>query len=371
MKTNIIKTLIYIFIGITMVWLFLYQPIPADDNSQIYKAKITDLVSDDTEDQGDIIIRKLIYNAIITDDRFKDEIVPVEDVFETNEPYHVFAEEDDEVLVYLVFNENNQPVNSYIVKFIRTNYIIVLVGIFILLLVVIGHLKGLKALLALVLTLLLVFKVLLPQILAGSDPVIVSILVTVIITVFSLLLISGFHKKTYAAMIGTLAGVLVGGGLAILVSSQAKVLGLSFEEAQFIKFAAHDIKMNFSGLLFASILLGTLGAVMDVCMSIASSIEEIKHVSPFISNKELFIAGMNVGKDVMGTMINTLILAYAGSSLLLMLMYLGYNIPLIEIINDDLVVTEIIRALAGTIGLISAIPITALIAASITQTETY
>lgn len=369
MKSNIFKILVYVFIAISIVWLILYQPIEPQTDSEIYKVEVEETISDETTDQNGVQLRRILHRATIIDDRLTGQEIIVEDTFEVNEPYHIFADPGDKLLCFVAFDTAGNPETGYIVKFIRTNYIIFLVAVFVLLLLVIGHFQGFKAVVSLGLTLLLVFKILLPQILMGTDPVIISIVVTIIITVFSLIIIGGFHKKTYAAMIGTMSGVFIGGTLAIVVSSHAKVLGLSFEEAQFIKFASHDIQLSFSGLLFASILLGTLGAVMDVCMSIASSIEEIKIVSPYISTKELFKAGMHVGKDVMGTMINTLILAYAGSSLLLMLMYQGYRIPFIEIINDDLIVTEIIRALAGTIGLISAIPITAFIATSMTQQE--
>jgi uncharacterized membrane protein len=117
--------------------------------------------------------------------------------------------------------------------------------------------------------------------------------------------------------------------------------------------------------LFASILLGTLGAVMDVCMSIASAINEITSANPLLSKVELFKSGMIIGKDVMGTMINTLILAYVGASVFLILIFMVNDIPIIDILNMDLVATEIVRALAGTIGLICAIPLTAFVSATI------
>jgi len=372
MKFTIFKVIVYVFIGLSIIWLFLYSPNQNPKESDIYLASIDNLADEVLHEDGNNTIRTIYYNATIIEKRFSDQTFTIEDTYQIGESFHTVAKPGDKVLVYLNFDTNQQTIASgIIVKFVRTDQLTLLLGIFIVLLIIITGFKGLKALVSLALTLLLVLRVILPRILEGDDPVVVSVLVTVVITVFTLLIISGFNKKAYATMIGTISGVFIGGGLAILVTSQAKVMGLTYEEAQFLDFVGNGNTFDFSGLLFASILLGALGAVMDVCMSIASAIEEVKSASPYISKKDLFVSGMHVGKDVMGTMINTLILAYAGSSMLLMLMYLGTGMPFIEIINDDLVVTEIIRALAGTIGLIVAIPITALTAASMTQKESY
>jgi len=371
MKFTIFKIIVYVFIGLTIIWLFLYSPGQVTQESDIYLATIDGVADEVLHETSDETIRTIYYNATIIEKRLTGQTFIIEDTYAVGESFHIDAEAGNKVLVFLNFDPDQHTIiNGNIVKFVRSDQLLILLGIIIVMLILITGLKGVKALVSLSLTLLLVIRVILPRILEGDDPVVISVLVTVVITVFTLLIISGFNKKAYATMIGTISGVFIGGGLAILVTSQAKVMGLTYEDAQFLKYIGSG-NFDFSGLLFASILLGALGAVMDVCMSIASAIEEVKHASPYISKKDLFISGMHVGKDVMGTMINTLILAYAGSSMLLMLIYLGSGMPFIEIINDDLVVTEIIRSLAGTIGLIVAIPITALTAASLTQKESY
>ena len=121
-----------------------------------------------------------------------------------------------------------------------------------------------------------------------------------------------------------------------------------------------DLSVDLRGLLFSGILIGALGAIMDVSISIASSIEEIHNANPTLHFSDLFFRGMNVGKDIMGTMSNTLILAYTGGSLPLIFMYMSYKTSIIKIFNLELIATEIIRALVGSIGLILAIPFTAL-----------
>lgn len=124
-----------------------------------------------------------------------------------------------------------------------------------------------------------------------------------------------------------------------------------------------DLKINYQGLLFGSILIGALGAVMDIGMSIASTIDEVRKVHPEANFQNLFNAGMNVGRDVMGTMSNTLILAYTGAALPLLLLLVANNMSLSKILNMEMIAVEAVRALAGSIGLVLCIPITALVSA--------
>ena len=188
-------------------------------------------------------------------------------------------------------------------------------------LVLFGGFKGIKAVITLGLTGLAVVKILLPLILQGKNPILVSVPVCAGIIAVTLIIISGFNKKTFSAIFGTTGGVLIAGGVAYFVGSVAKLTGLGNDEAQMLMFLPQQVNFDFKGLLFSGIILGALGAIMDVGMSIASAMHEIEAANPEISNKDLIKSGMNVGRDIMGTMSNTLILAYAGGSLHLMLLY--------------------------------------------------
>ncbi len=145
--------------------------------------------------------------------------------------------------------------------------------------------------------------------------------------------------------------------------------GMSTEEASMLLYIPQGIQFDFKALLFSGILLGALGAVMDVAMSIASSIEEVYKANKELSRGELFSAGMEVGKDVMGTMSNTLILAYTGSSIPLLLLFMAYDTPLVRMLNLDIIATEIVRSLAGSIGLILTIPLTAVVTVLLLKPE--
>lgn len=272
--------------------------------------------------------------------------------------YDIIVEPGDKVLVTVEESENGE-VQVYISEYLRDSYIYTVIAIFIILLILFGGFKGIKTIITLILTILLVLKVLLPGLLAGYNPIMLTLVVSFVITLVTILIVAGFNTKSYAAIVGVLGGVLVSGFIAYIIGSKVRLTGMSSEEAMMLMYIPQGGKFDFRGLLFAGIIMGALGAVMDVGMSIASAMEEIKIADPKISTNALIMAGMNVGKDIMGTMANTLILAYTGSAIPLLLLFTAYQDPLVKIINLDIIATEIIRAFAGSIGLILSIPLTA------------
>jgi uncharacterized membrane protein len=273
-------------------------------------------------------------------------------------------EEGDKVVIYIDEDSKGNIINVNISELVRQDYLLYLTIGFVLLLILFGGIKGLKSFIALTITVLAVVKVMLPAILSGANPIYISVAVCIGVIVITLLIVSGLNNKTLAAIIGCAGGVVVAGIIALAIGSAMKLTGLADEEARMLLFIPQKINFNFQGLLFAGIIVGAMGAAMDVGISIASSINEIVAKTEGLSVAELFKAGMNIGRDIMGTMSNTLILAYAGGSLQLLLLLLAYDISFFEIINREPIVVEVLRALAGSIGLLFTIPITS-IAASI------
>lgn len=278
------------------------------------------------------------------------------------------AKVGDELYCIIERDDNGDIVKGYIDKVKRDKYLIYLIIIFVLLTIIVGGLKGVKTLITLGVTMIGIYYML-RGIINGQNPVITSILVSVIVTIITMFIIAGFNRKAISAIIGTLSGVIIAGIIALIIGYYASLSGLGSSEAQMLLYSSESIKLDFKGILFASILLGTLGAVMDVCMSISSAITELKENNSLMSISQLFKSGMNIGKDVMGTMSNTLILAYAGTSMCLMLLFMVNKMSLIDIVNMDFIATEIVRALAGTIGLIISIPITAITASLLAKTN--
>ncbi|MBC2582191.1 YibE/F family protein [Clostridium sp. DJ247] len=280
-----------------------------------------------------------------------------------------FARLGDEVLISIDEDSSGNIKSAYIYEIVRYKYLYKLGGVFAILLMVVGGKKGVKSVITLGITGFAVIKILIPLIIQGFSPTIVSAIICIFVIIVSLLIISGKNEKTLAAIIGTAGGVLIAGAIAIFSNSIIRVNGLTDDEIQSIIYTTQNSNFDFTGLLFAGIIMGALGAVMDVSMSIASSMKEIREARPDITKKELIKSGMNVGKDIMGTMANTLILAYAGGSMYIMIMIDSYTTSMSTAINQDIIAAEILKALAGSIGLIFAIPITAIVAAILSTNE--
>lgn len=271
--------------------------------------------------------------------------------------------------VVLFVDENPSPAESpdgsplfNVADYVRDTPLYWLAFFFALLLIIVGGLKGVKALASLVITICLIFFVLFPLTLWGFNPLLVSVIIAGAVSLIVFRIIGGRSIKGLAAAIGTLLGVAIAGIVAFVVGNMMHLTGMSSEESR-ILFYSLNLKINYQGLLFGSILIGALGAIMDVGMSIASAIDEVRKVHPEANFENLFKAGMNVGRDVMGTMSNTLILAYTGSALPLLLLLIANKMSMSKILNLEMIAVEAVRALAGSIGLVLCIPITALISA--------
>jgi uncharacterized membrane protein len=306
------------------------------------RARVLEILSTQREPggQGFITERQLV-RVEITSGRFRGRTIEVEH-FKSGHPVYDIDVTPGDRVVLLVELDGEEIGTAFIESPQRDPYMLYLAAAFIFILVAAGGVKGAKAALSLVLIVLIVVKVLLPLLLRGYSPILLTTIIAAVVSALGLVIVSGPTRKTLTAITGTTGGVLIAGILAMQAGMAARLTGLSAEEAQMLMFIPQGIQFDYRGLLFAGIIIGALGAVMDVGMSVA-----------------LFRSGMNVGRDVMGTMSNTLILAYTGSAIPLLLLFMAYDTPLIRIANLDLIATEVVRALAGSIGLILAIPITA------------
>lgn len=317
------------------------------------------------EAQDDYEITYYQVSIKVLSGQHRGEIIKAEHVIDKRMVYNLNVDKGDEVLIYLEEDDQGKILNAYIAEIYRQKYLSYLLVLFLLTLVAVGKLKGLKTIVTLAITGAAIVKLLLPGLLTGYSPIPLTVAICAGVTALTLFIVSGVNKKTIAAILGTTGGVLTAGIIALIFGSLAKLTGLGEQEAQMLIFIPQETGFDFEGLLFAGIILGALGAVMDVGMSIASSMNEIEAVKPEIKTRELIQAGMNVGRDVMGTMSNTLILAYAGASMPLLLLFLAHEIPVQEFLNWDMIASEAVRALAGSIGLILTIPLTALVTAAL------
>lgn len=256
------------------------------------------------------------------------------------------------------FGELEYNISDYL----RTDYIYILIGFFIILLLVVGGKKGFLSVISLFTTLVVILFGALPMIVKGYNPLLVSVISSIFITITTILIVTGFSKKSLSAILGTCFGTILSASIAYYVGIKINLTGLSLDETQLLFYLPNGLELNPRELLFAGIIWGSLGAVMDVGMSISSSVYELSSTNDSLSFKNLLKSGMNVGKDIMATMSNTLILAYLGSALPLILMMMIFNESNYKIINLDVIATEIVRSLSGSIGLIFTIPLTAILA---------
>ncbi len=250
----------------------------------------------------------------------------------------------------------------------RANYIYLMVIIFFALILIVGRKQGLKAIIAFIVTILAIFLILLPGIIDGKDAVFMTIMTAIGIIIITFVIIAGFNKKSLTAMLGTSGGVISAGIFAGIFGFLAKLSGAS-EEAVYLSANTQNLVFNFRDLLFAGIVISSLGAAMDVGMSIASALEEIKQKNKEISKMELFKSGMSIGGDIIGTMTNTLILAYIGGAINLVLLYMVNETSVTDILNIELIATDAIAAIAASMGVIFTVPITALVYSLIHSVE--
>lgn len=208
-----------------------------------------------------------------------------------------------------------------------------------------------------------VFFILIPAILANLNLYVITLGVALYIIIMSFILIGGITKKTIAASLGCMGGILVATLLAIIFTTLMRMSGILSEDYVHLVFIENDLPLNLTGILFVSIVVGSLGAVMDVAMSIASSLQELIDTAPSISVRQIIFSGMSIGKDIMGTMANTLILAYIGSSLPTILLMIIYAKPINLLIHSEYMAAEVLQAVAGSLGILFAIPVTSILSA--------
>lgn len=269
--------------------------------------------------------------------------------------------------VFVNIENNNGEIKVSIQDVVRQNYLIGLIIFFFASILLIGRKKGLKSILGLVITILAIFFILLMAIFKGYNAVLVSIGTCFVIIILTFAIIGGWNKKTISAALGTLGGVVLAGIIATITGYLAQLSGAGKEEAIMLSVASKNVVFNFRELLFAEIIVSALGACMDVGMSIAASLSELKIKNPSMTGKELFKSGMNIGGDMIGTMTNTLILSFIGSSLILVLLYMSSSIKFTDVINIEAIATEAVCAISGSIGIVYTVPITAAIYAFINR----
>lgn len=293
----------------------------------------------------------------IAEGRFKGQRVQAANTLLGQMEFDTYYKPGDKIIAALLL-DNNQIKAARAVELYRQNWQLVLFGLFVICLIAYAGLVGLKALFSFVASIFIVWTVLIPGLLKGNNPLLLSGLVLLMLTAVIIFSVAGFTKTGLAAFIGTICGLLVTIAVTIIFGDKMFLSGMSSPYAATLLFSGH-INLNIQQIFYAAIIIGASGAAMDIAMDVAAAMAEIKANCPEIEGRELIRSGLNVGRAVIGTMTTTLLLAYSGGYLTLLMLFMTKDTSFVRIINMQIVAAEIMRTVAGSIGLVLVAPITA------------
>lgn len=340
-----------------------YLPSRLSRGIEYYEAKVIDVIDEDLGPDnytGEFTVGLQNVAVEITEGPYLGEQHTFKNYI--SRLYNTIVKPGTQVIVGAYLDDGDiQDLTIYTYK--RSHVISILALLFFVLVAWIGKFKGLKSIVSLIFTGTCVIFLMLPLMLGGMNPVLAATLIVFLSTFVTLVLVSGFNKKTLCAIIGTLSGVLIAMLIAYVFGEWAHLSGGTMQDTEPLLYVSETSKLQIKGLMLAAILVASLGAVMDVAMSISSSMFELMSVNERLTFKELIKSGMNVGTDMIGTMTNTLILALAGGSLTTFILIYTAAISEKQLINLDILGAELIQGLAGSIGIVVTVPITVLIAA--------
>lgn len=264
----------------------------------------------------------------------------------------------DKILVTLDYTGDQIRVAT-LVDHYRINYEILLVGIFIIFLVGFSGVVGIKAILSFIFTILSMWKILIPLFLIGYNPVIIGMTTTIILICVTIGLVYGIDRRSLAGIIGSLSGSIVTCLMALFFVSKFKIHGAVMSYSETLLYSGYE-NLNLTEIFIASIFIASAGAAMDVAVDITSAVAEVVEKKPDITKVEAIKSGINVGRSIMGTMMTTLLLAYSGGYIGLLMVFMAQGTPIINILNLKYVSSEILHTLIGSFGLITVAPFTAL-----------
>ncbi len=367
------KLIIPILAVIIILFLVIFSPIKTETNqdinedSEIIHGEIIQINSTQTLQSDEIEELSTNIKLKIKKGSNKDEIINIE-VIEDQISGPQNFEEGDELMI-TAFENSNGEIEYFITDFVREKSLLTLFAIFVVIVVAVTQWQGVGSLFGMVFSFTIIFKIILPLLLNGFNPILAAIIGAVFITPMTFYLGHGVSKKTTIAVIGTLITVTIAGLLAVIFSETANLTGLASEEAAFLSLEAKE-KINFEGLVLAGMIISILGILDDITISQSSVVHQLKAAKKKIKFKELFQRSMSVGRDHISSMVNTLVLIYTGASLPLLMLFMDSSQNFQDVVNLEFLAEEIIQTLVGSIGIILAVPITTILACLIVKKVT-
>jgi len=261
----------------------------------------------------------------------------------------------------------------FITDYVRKTSLYWLIILFVIIILIIGKKKGFKSLIGLIISFLIIIKLMLPQILAGRNPILVGIIGSLAILTIIIYLSDGFNQKSNLAILSVLISLTITMILSIIFTDLVNLTGMVQEEATFLLGLGQHV-INFKGLLLAGMLIGAVGVLDDVIVGQIETVKQIKEANPNLSKKQVFLMAYEVGNTHLGAIVNTLFLTYTGASLPLMLLFIIKQEPFIsfsQIINSEIIATELVRTFVGSIGIALSMPIATFLGAYLLKNKKY
>ena len=369
---TVLFSVLFILLGNRMAG---YHPDQTPSDTPTCTAKVTEIIDTKTEsytlsgDSGEIHTKIIAFRARITGGNLKGTTVTA---FQQQDSMLVGSPDDVEPGARVIISYTDmgdQNLQWYFMEYHRSGYLIWLCGAFFLLLILFGLKKGVNTIVSLVFTCLAIFIVFVPAILGGRNIYLWSIVVCIFIITMTLLIVSGANRKAFCAAAGCIGGLAVTGLLTAVMDKTMHLTGLLDEQTMYLSML-DGTPIDLRAVIFGAILVGAMGATMDVSMSLASSLQEVsEHMGQNGSFSGLIKSGFNIGRDMMCTMANTLILAYIGSSLSVVLLLVANSESMLSLFNREMIVVEVLQAIVGSLGILFTIPITSALAAAIYQSK--
>jgi len=343
----------------------------ADEEWSPMRAKVLGIVEDSTTTYTnsfgeEVKLGQIVFAAEIKSGEHKGDIVEAVQTFDEYMSIIPKAVDEGDKVIILASQISDYDMEFIFTEYIRSDALLGLALTFCLILVGFGKIQGVNTLISLGFTCLAVFQVFIPAVLSGYNIYFWSILVCIYTTIMTILLVSGLNRKSLVAILGCLSGIFCAGAIMLIMNAIIHLTGMTCEDALYLKTSLPGVSLDLVAICFAGIIIGAMGAVMDVAMSIASSLWELKEQNPLLSPRQMFVSGIAISRDIMGTMANTLILAYIGSSLPSALLLFSYysNLPL-ELFNMEMIVSQILQALVGSMGIMLTLPLSSLLGAGL------
>lgn len=322
------------------------------------KAEVIAVLQDNETENGNIVGNQVVELELLSGDHKGEQVEAV-----SSSSYLFGAHCQVGMEVIAIVNESNGELVASVYSVNREPMIWLMAALFVLIVVLVGGRKGLSSIAGLVFTMFCIIFIFLPMIYRGVSPVLAAVLVVVVTTIITMCLIDGISRKSVSAMAGTVSGVVIAGIFAWIFGKATQISGYNVSDIENLVYVGEMTDIRIGELLFAGILIAALGAVMDVGMSIASTLNELKETDETLMVMDLFRSGMNVGRDMMGTMSNTLILAFTGGSINTLVFIYAYNYQYRQIINMYSIGIELMQGLSASMGVILTVPVTSLIGA--------